>query len=397
MLRLREQVYRAELGGAPAEAGEGGDVAGEGLGVAADVDDAARLHFVDCRDALRRTARAGRVKEHYIRVQALPCRGGHPFGGVGADKAGICNFVAAGVGGGVLHGGGVAFNTDDLFGQRCSAEANRADAAVSVNNRLAARQLGKLQRFLVQNLGLCAVDLVKAAGRNGKLRAAQRIQHKAGAVERFLAAAQHGAGAGGVDILHDANDPRRFFAQSRAEILAAGQVGAGRDQRNQHLIVAGAAQHGMAQKAGAAVLIVGGPAAGAGGVQHGGERLIQNFLLQKAVRAGQDAVGALGIQAADEFASLGGKAGNGLVAIVQRLGHALYGLDRGKPAQQLLHAGLFFGKLFTVGQRQQWAAAAFFLVIDTGVWHRKQPFSCTSLARRATMVIRANPKRRYLL
>ena len=72
----------------------------------------------------------------------------------------------------------------------------------------------------------------------------------------------------------------------------------------------------MAQKAGAAVLIVGGPAAGASGVQHGGERLIQNFLLQKAVRAGQDAVGALGIQAADEFASLGGKAGNGLVAVV---------------------------------------------------------------------------------
>mgnify|MGYP003160056149 FL=1 len=96
VLRLREQVYRAELGGAPAEAGEGGDVAGEGLGVAADIDDAARLHFVDCRDALRRTARAGRVKEHYIRVQALPGRGGHPFGGVGADKAGICNFVAAG-------------------------------------------------------------------------------------------------------------------------------------------------------------------------------------------------------------------------------------------------------------------------------------------------------------
>lgn len=153
----------------------------------------------------------------------------------------------------------------------------------------------------------------------------------------------------------------------------------------------------MAQKAGAAVLIVGGPAAGAGGVQHGGERLIQNFLLQKAVRAGQDAVGALGIQAADEFAALGGKAGNGLVAVVQRLGHALHGLDRGKPAQQLLQAGLFLGKLFTVGQRQQRAAAAFFLVIDTGVWHRKRPFSCTSFARRATMVIRANPKRRYLL
>lgn len=397
MPRLREQIHRAELGGAPAEAGEGGDVAGEGLGVAADVDNAARLHFVDSRDALRCAARAGRVKEHYVRAQTLPGRGSHPFGGVGADKAGVCNFVAAGVGGGVLHGGGVALNTDDLLRQRRCAKADRTDAAVSVNNRLTARQPGKLQRLFVQNLGLCAVDLVKAAGRDGKLRAAQRIQHKAGAVERFLAAAQHGAGTGGVDVLHDADDPRCFFAQCRTEILAAGQVGAGRHQRDQHLTVAGAAQHGMAQKAGAAVLIVGGPAAGAGGIQHGGECLIQNFLLQKAVRAGQDAVGALGIQSADEFAALGGKAGNGLVAVVQRLGHALHGLDRGKPAQQLLQAGLFFGKLLAVGQRQQRAAAAFFLVIDTGVWHRKRPFSCTSFARRATMVIRANPKRRYLL
>ena len=64
-------------------------------------------------------------------------------------------------------------------------------------------------------------------------------------------------------------------------------------------------------------------------------------------------MGALGIQAADEFAALGGKAGNGLVAVVQRLGHALHGLDRGKPAQQLLQAGLFLGKLFTVGAPPQ--------------------------------------------
>ena len=47
-----------------------------------------------------------------------------------------------------LHGGGVALNTDDLFGQRRSAEANRADAAVSVNNRLAARQLASSSAFL---------------------------------------------------------------------------------------------------------------------------------------------------------------------------------------------------------------------------------------------------------
>ena len=70
-----------------------------------------------------------------------------------------------------------------------------------------------------------------------------------------------------------------------------------------------------------------------------------------------------------QFASLGGKAGNALVAVVQRLGHALHGLDRSKPAQQLLQAGLFFGKLFTVGQRQQRAAAAFQFIIGAGYRH----------------------------
>ena len=59
VLRLREQVYWAELGGAPAEAGEGGDVAGEGLGVAADVDYPAGGHFGHGGDALGRAAGAG--------------------------------------------------------------------------------------------------------------------------------------------------------------------------------------------------------------------------------------------------------------------------------------------------------------------------------------------------
>ena len=39
---LGEEVYRAEFGGAPAQAGEGGDVAGQSLGVTAYIDDTAR-------------------------------------------------------------------------------------------------------------------------------------------------------------------------------------------------------------------------------------------------------------------------------------------------------------------------------------------------------------------
>ena len=369
MFRLWKEVNGAEFGGAPAEAGEGGHIACQCFGVTADIDDASGLHPVYGGNALRGAAGAGRVEENYIRAQIFPGSGHHPLGCVGTDKAGVCDFVTAGIGGGVLHGGGVALHTDDLPGVGGRAQTNGADAAVGVNDRFAAGQPGEFKRLFIQNLGLCAVYLIKAAGGNGKLQPAQRIQHKAGTVERFLAVAQHRAGLGGVYVLHNTDHPRRFFAQGRAEIFAAGQLRAGCHQRDQHLAVDGGAQHCVAQKAGAAVLVIGGPAAGTGGVHHGGKGPVQDLLLKQAVCAGQNPVRALGIQAADQSAVLHGKAGDGLVAVMVRLGHALHGPDGGKPAQQPLQAGLFLVQLFPVGQCKQRTAAAFFIVVQAGSRH----------------------------
>lgn len=371
MAGLGEEVNRAEFGGAPAKAGEDSDIAGKGFRVAADIDNTARLHLVHGGNALRRAARAGRVEEDDVGAQPFACSGHHPFGRIGADKIGICNFVAAGIGGSVLDGSGVALDADDLLGVGRGAEADRADAAVGVNDGLAAGQLRQLQRLFIQHLGLGAVYLVKAARRDCKLQAAQRIQHKTRAVQRFFAVSQHGAGAGGVDILHDTDDPRRFFAQGGAEILAAGQLRAGCDEGNEHLVIAGAAQHNMAQQPRAAILVVGRPAAGAGGVENGGQCLIQNFLLQQAIRAGQDGVRALGVEATDELPALHREAGDSFIAVVERLGHALHGFDRGEAAQQLLQARLLFRELLAVGQRQQRAAAAFFCKIDAGNGHER--------------------------
>ena len=125
----------------------------------------------------------------------------------------------------------------------------------------------------------------------------------------------------------------------------------------------------MAQKACAAVLVIGCPAAGAGGLQHGGKGLVEDLLLQQAVGTWQDPVRALGIQAADQSAVLHGKAGDGLVAVMVRLGHALHGPDGGKPAQQPLQAGLFLVQLFPVGQCKQRTAAALFIVVQAGSGH----------------------------
>ena len=165
-----------------------------------------------------------------------------------------------------------------------------------------------------------------------------------------------------------------FFSHRGAKILAAGQLGARRDQCDKHLAVGGTAQHRMAQKPGASVLVVGGPAAGSCGVQHSGQRFVQNILLQQAVRTGQDLVRALGVQAADELAMLGSKASDSLVAIMQRVGHALHGLDRRKAAQQFLQAGLLLGQLFPVGHGQQRTSTAFFGKIQAGSGHGDGPF-----------------------
>lgn len=329
---LGEEVYRGKAFGFIAVAGEEGGVAGEGFGVAADVDDAARGHFGYSGDTFRRAACARRVEEYDVRVQALACGGGHPLGSVGANKFGVRKFIMPCVGGGVLDGVRVALHADDLPRVGRGAQADGADAAVGIDHGLFAGQLCGVQRGAVKHLGLLRVDLVKTAGRDGKLQPAQRVQHKTGAIEDLFAVAQHGAAECRVDILHDTDDPRRFFAQCRAEITAAGQLRPRRDQCDQHLPLAGAAQHHVAQKTGALVLIKGGVAAGAGGILHGGQCTVEHLVLQQAVGGRQHLVRALGIQPADQLALLGGKAGNRLVAVVPWLGHRAQRGHRGKAA-----------------------------------------------------------------
>ena len=193
MTGLGEEVHGREPFCLIPVPGKNGYVPREGLGVAADVDHPAGGHFGHGGDALGRAAGAGRVQEDHVRMQALVCGGGHPLGSVGAYKFGVGQFIMPGVGGGIFHGGGVALHADDLPCVGRGAQADGADAAIGIHHGLLAGQLGGVQRGAVQHLGLPGVDLVKTAGGNGKLQPAQRVQHKAGAVERFLPVAQHSA------------------------------------------------------------------------------------------------------------------------------------------------------------------------------------------------------------
>ncbi len=68
-------------------AGEEGGVAGKSFGVAADVDNAARVLAATAAMHSGVLPCARRVEEYDIRVrQAFACGGGHPLGSIGADK-----------------------------------------------------------------------------------------------------------------------------------------------------------------------------------------------------------------------------------------------------------------------------------------------------------------------
>lgn len=68
VFRMREKIHRQAAAGAVAVAPEQHNVAGEGFGVAADVDDAAGVHFCHGGDAFRRAACARRVQENHVRA-----------------------------------------------------------------------------------------------------------------------------------------------------------------------------------------------------------------------------------------------------------------------------------------------------------------------------------------
>ena len=126
----------------------------------------------------------------------------------------------------------------------------------------------------------------------------------------------------------------------------------------------------MAQQTGAAILLKSRPAAGAGGFQHSGNGLVNDGILQQAVRIRQHAVGARCINAACQSSTRpGGKGGDGLVTVMPRFCLPQHGGYRGKPPQQALFQLLLVFELIGVGLVQQRAAAAFQFIIGAGYRH----------------------------
>lgn len=371
MFRMREHVDGLEGGDAVLLGGELGQVAGEGFGVATDVDDAPRPHFAQRRDALRRAALARGIQKHDVGVQVG--RGVlHPLGRVGADKADVVDLIVPRIADGVLDGAGGALDAQHRLGVGRGAKADGADAAVDIQHLLLPGQPRQRNGLLVEPLGLQGVDLVKAAGADSKPQPAEGVRDIAGAVQHLDVLPQHHAGLAGVVVLHHRRHPGGQAAQLRHKVAAAGQLDLRRDQHHHDLAARfAAAGQQVAHKAGARILVIGGPVAVCGGAARRVDGLVEDLLLQKTVDGGQHAVAARGVDAAHQLIFEGSKGRHRLIAVVVGLRHAQNGLHRRELAQQRRHARLLLGQLRRIGGAQQRTAAA-----ALGIQRAGRSFGC---------------------
>lgn len=142
MLGSREHIDGFGAEGGVGVVGEELEVAGEGGGVAGNVDDAAGGHLGDGVDDLRGEAAAGRVDDDDVGADALGGELGGDLGGVAAEEVGVGDMVAQGVLSGVLNGLGNDLRANDALCVPGQAQRDGADAAVEVQDRLRPGEAG---------------------------------------------------------------------------------------------------------------------------------------------------------------------------------------------------------------------------------------------------------------
>ena len=191
--------------------GEELEVAGEGGGVAADVDHPVGRHLHDGVDQLRGQPLSRRVDNNHVRSDAL-----FPelFGGicrVAAEESRVTNAVVGGVALGVFDRLGDDLDADQRLAFVRHGQADGARAAVQVEQRFAAGQLSIFLRLRVQALCLGAVDLVERLGRDRKAQPAERVGDRIVAVFCIGALTKDHVGILAIHVEDDALDGGVFF------------------------------------------------------------------------------------------------------------------------------------------------------------------------------------------
>ena len=228
----------------------------------------------------------------------------HELGCICRNERCVLHTVVARVFPCVAHRRSITLNANDaLRAARCRNQANRARAAIRINDGLRASQPRKLNGSVVQNFRLRCIDLVKRRRRNAEAQPAERIQNEARAIEHRFLLAQNHVRLAHVHILHHRCDLRHALDKFLRKRLARREFLFVRDDGHQHFaaFVTHAHYH-MTHEALARVLVVRLDCMALHDGLDGGNNLLAHFVFNQTTRGGNQLMRALLVHARQNFA-----------------------------------------------------------------------------------------------
>ena len=358
---VREHVHRLHLVQHEALLDQPGEIPGQGLGVAGDIDQPARRHGDQGLQHRLVTALAGRIHHHHIGSHALGVQLGHQLLGLAHVEFGVLyaveSCVATGIADGALH----RLDAHHLGGLASQEQGDGADAAIDVEHRLVAGQLAVFQRLGVEHIGLARVVLEERERRDLERELVDLVADHSFPQQHAVARPQDAVGALVIDVLHQGSDGQ--IPQGRQQFGLEGQLLAqGHQHHHQLAALEALAGHQVAHAAGVGHFVIGGNVVLTHPAAHPGIELHMQGVLHRAVVGGDEIMGVLAIEA-----DLGPRLAAThrvlrLVAVSEGTVHAEDGVDLGLTQpnllQRALHQRLFQLELGRIGQRAHLTAAA---------------------------------------
>ena len=358
---VREHVHRLHLVQHEALLDQPGEIPGQGLGVAGDIDQPARRHGHQGLQYRLVTALAGRIHHHHVGTHPVGMQGRHQLLRLAHVELGLLDAVEGRIATGVADGALHRLDPHYLGCLACQEQGDGADAAIDVEHRLAAGQLAILQRLGVEHVGLARVVLEEGEGRDLEFELVDLVADHPAAQQHPVLVTQDAVGTHLVDVLHQGGD--RQIRQGRQQLgFERQRFAQGHQHHHQLAALEALAGHQVAHAAGVGHLVIGRDVVLAHPVAYPGVELHVQRILHRAIIGGDEVMGVLAVEA-----DLGARLAAthrvlGLVAVGKRRLHAEDGVDHGLTQPDLLqcalHQALLEGKLGRIGQRAHLAATA---------------------------------------
>lgn len=204
-------------------------VAGEGLGVAGDIDHLLGSKSADGAHEVLVASGAGWIHEYGVHLLAFGGHIHHELAGISVIEVDIFGIIHFCVADGILDGVGIHLNTNDISGLLGGDDADGADSAVGIDDGLLAGKLGIFDGCAIEDFSLDGVDLIEGLGGDAELAVAELVHDISRAVESFLVLAKEHGGELVVHVLNYSGYFRVEGAQFADKVVLCWEDGGSRD------------------------------------------------------------------------------------------------------------------------------------------------------------------------